>query len=51
MSGFQLKITQEIITLLVFAVFATLYLKEPFKLNYLISFLFILGAVYFAFKK
>ena len=51
MSGFQLKITQEIITLLVFAVFATLYLKEPFKLNYLISFLFLLGAVYFAFKK
>lgn len=51
MSGFQLKITQEIITLIVFAVFATFYLKEPFKLNYLISFLFILGAVYFAFKK
>jgi uncharacterized protein (DUF486 family) len=28
-----------------------LYLKEPFQMKYLISFLFILGAVYFAFKK
>jgi uncharacterized protein (DUF486 family) len=50
MSGFQLKITQEVITLLVFAGFATLYLKEPFKLNYFISFMLVLGAVYFAFK-
>ena len=50
-SGFQLKITQEIITLVVFAVFAVLYLKEPLRANYLISFLFLVGAVYFAFKK
>ena len=50
MSGFQLKITQEVITLIVFAAFATLYLKEPFKLNYIISFILVLGAVYFAFK-
>ncbi|HOZ50698.1 MAG TPA: DMT family protein [Chitinophagaceae bacterium] len=50
-SGFQLKITQEIITLIVFGFFAVLYLKEPFKLNYLISFIFIIGAVFFAFKK
>jgi uncharacterized protein (DUF486 family) len=50
-NGFQLKITQEIITLVVFAVFAVLYLKEPFQTKYLISFAFILGAVYFAFKK
>lgn len=51
MNGFQLKITQEIITLVVFSFFAVLYLKEPFQSKYLISFLFILGAVYFAFKK
>ncbi len=51
MSGFQLKITQEIITLLVFTVFAVLYLKEPFHSKYLISFAFLLGAVYFAFRK
>ena len=37
--------------LIVFVVFAIVYLKEGFKLNYLISFAFILGAVYFAFKK
>lgn len=51
MSGFQLKITQEIITLLVFAGFAIFYLKEPFHWKYLVSFIFILGAVYFMFKK
>ena len=47
----QLKIMQEVITLLVFGVFSVLYLKEQMKWNYLISFLFLLGAVYFAFKK
>src|ERR1043165_6783130 len=31
----QLKITQEVITLSVFAPFALLYLKEPLKLDYL----------------
>lgn len=50
-NGFQLKITQEAITLIVFAVFAVLYLKEPFHWKYLVSFTLILGAVYFAFKK
>lgn len=51
MNGFQLKITQELITLVVFSVFAVLYLKEPFQPKYLVSFAFIIGAVYFAFKK
>lgn len=50
-NGFQLKITQEVITLVVFAVFAVLYLKELFHWKYLVSFALILGAVYFAFKK
>lgn len=50
-SGFQLKITQEVITLIVFGFFAVLYLKEPFHWKYLVSFAFILGAVYFMFKK
>lgn len=50
-NGFQLKITQEVITLVVFAIFAVLYLKEPFHWKYLVSFALILGAVYFAFKK
>ena len=47
----QLKIIQEVITLLVFGVFATFYLKEGLKWNYLVSFLLILGAVYFAFTE
>lgn len=51
MSGFQLKLTQEVITLVVFTLFAVLYLKEPFHWKYLVSFLFIIGAVYFMFKK
>jgi uncharacterized protein len=50
-NSFQLKITQEIITLVVFAFFAVWYLKEPFHYKYLVSFAFLLGAVYFAFKK
>jgi len=50
-SGFQLKITQEVITLFVFAVFAVFYLKEPFHWRYLVSFAFLIGAVYFMFKK
>jgi uncharacterized protein (DUF486 family) len=51
MNGFQLKITQEVITLIVFSVFAVFYLKEPFHWKYLVSFFFLIGAVYFVFKK
>ncbi len=47
----QLKIIQEVITLVVFAAFSVAYLKEPFKWNYAVSFVLILGAVYFAFAK
>jgi len=45
----QLKIIQEVISLSVFALFALYYLHEPVKWNYIVSFLFIIGAVYFAF--
>ena len=51
MSGFQLKMTQEVITLMVFGAFAVLYLKEPFHWRYLLSFLLLLAAVYVMFKK
>ena len=51
MSGFQLKITQEVITLVVFSVFAVFYLKEPFHWKYLLSFALLLAAVYVMFKK
>jgi hypothetical protein len=50
-NGFQLKTIQEIITLSVFCLFAVFYLKEPLRWNYLVSFAFILAAVYFMFKK
>lgn len=50
LSGFQLKIIQEIVALVVFSVFAVTYLKEPLEMKYLASFLCILGAVYFAFR-
>ena len=45
----QLKIIQEVITLCVFVVFAWVYLGETFKWNYAVSFLFLVGAVTFAF--
>ena len=45
----QLKIMQEVITLIVFAVFATMYLKEPLRWNYIVGFALILAAVVFVF--
>lgn len=48
----QLKVIQEVITLVIFALFALLVFKnETFRLNHLISFVFIILAVYFMFKK
>jgi uncharacterized protein (DUF486 family) len=51
MSGFQLKMIQEVITLVVFAFFAVLYLKEPLHWRSLVSFALLLAAVYVMFKK
>lgn len=48
-SGFQLKVMQEVITLVVFTGFAVVVLKEKIAWNYLASFLFVLLAVVFAF--
>jgi uncharacterized protein (DUF486 family) len=48
LSGYQLKVIQEVITLLVFIVFAWLVLKERLTWNYALSFLFMALAVYFA---
>jgi uncharacterized protein len=50
-SAAQLKIIQEVITLVVFAVFSVFYLKEGFKWNYAVSFAMILGAVFFMFRE
>ena len=46
----QLKIMQEVITLVVFVPFAVLYLKEPLKLDYVWAGLCLVGAVYFIFR-
>lgn len=46
----QLKILQEVITLVVFVPFALLYMKQPLKLDYLWASLCILAAVYFVFR-
>jgi len=48
-TGYQLKIIQEVVTLIVFAVFAYLYLGEAPRWNYILSFVCIIGAVTFAF--
>lgn len=50
MSGYQLKILQEPITLVVFIGFAWLYLGEGLRWNYLLAMLMILGAVVLVFK-
>lgn len=48
----QLKIIQEVITLVVFVLFAVLFFKtESFRFNHLIGFIFLILAVYFIFKK
>ena len=47
----HLKTIQEVITLIVFCFFSVLYLKEEFKWNYLVGFIFIVLAVFFIFKK
>ena len=47
----QLKILQEVITLVVFVPFAVFYMRQPLKLDYLWAALCILGAVYFMFRK
>ena len=46
----QLKIIQEVITLLVFAPFALYFMRQPLKLDYLWAALCMLGAVYFVFR-
>jgi len=48
----ELKVIQEVITLIVFIVFSVLFFKnENFRYNHLIGFVFLILAVYFIFKK
>jgi len=46
----QLKILQEVITLIVFVPFAMLYMGQGLRLNYLYAGICLLGAVYFIFR-
>jgi len=48
----ELKVIQEVITLITFTVFSLLVFKtETFKTNHIIGFAFLVLAVYFIFKK
>ena len=48
----QLKVIQEVITLIVFTMFSTIAFKnETFKWNHLVGFIFLILAVYFIFRK
>jgi uncharacterized protein len=48
----ELKVIQEVITLIVFVIFSLVFFKtESFRLNHLIGFGFLILAVYFIFKK
>jgi uncharacterized protein (DUF486 family) len=48
----ELKVIQEVITLVVFVGFSLLFFKtETFRWNHLIGFVFLILAVYFIFKK
>lgn len=48
----QLKLIQEVITLVVFAIFTLIVFKtETFRANHIISFILLILAVYFMFKK
>ena len=48
-TGYELKIIQEVITLVVFVIFAWLVLGEKLRWNYAASLLFLALAVFFAF--
>lgn len=48
----QLKVIQEVITLVIFVIFSLLFFKnETFRWNHAIGFVFLVLAVYFIFKK
>ncbi len=49
-SAAELKTMQEVITLVVFAGFAVLYLKEPLTVNHLVGFALIAAGAFFIFR-
>ncbi len=46
----QLKVTQEVITMMVFAGFSVVYMKQPLRLDFLWAGLCLVGAAYFMFR-
>jgi uncharacterized protein (DUF486 family) len=49
-SAAQLKIVQEVITLIVFSFFSVIYLQQELRWNYLVAFLLMVAAVFFVFN-
>ena len=47
----ELKVIQEVITMIVFAGFAILYMKQPLKIDFLWAGFCLVGAVYFMFRE
>jgi uncharacterized protein (DUF486 family) len=47
----QLKVIQEVITMIVFSVFTIYFMKEPVNKNFFYAGMCLIGAVYFVFKK
>lgn len=47
----QLKIIQEVITMVVFSLFTIFFMKEPLNRNFAYAGLCLVGAVYFIFRK
>lgn len=47
----QLKIIQEVITMVVFSGFTIFFMKEPLNRNFVYASLCLVGAVYFIFRK
>jgi|SRR5690606_4063278 len=47
----QLKIIQEVITMVIFSLFTIFFMKEPVNRNFFYASLCMVGAVYFIFRK
>lgn len=47
----QLKIIQEVITMVIFSIFTIFFMKEELNRNFLYASLCLVGAVYFIFRK
>lgn len=47
----QLKIVQEVITMVIFSLFTIFFMKEPLNRNFIYASLCLIGAVFFIFRK